>query len=101
MLDLDTLTTFALAEARAQFGANVEGVRLKAGTDFAGDPALTIWVLVTKWDPSVFRMGRKTSFVRSIMAELQRRGDPSFPSVRWFARDLDEIADLEAAYDAN
>lgn len=93
MLDLDTLTAFALAEARAQFGSNVEGVRLKAGTDFAGDPALNVEIHVATWDPSVFKSGRATKFFRALIGELQRRDDPSYPYVYWHARDLDEDED--------
>ncbi|MBU6373733.1 MAG: hypothetical protein KJS97_13485 [Alphaproteobacteria bacterium] len=98
MVDLGSLTSFALAQARAHFGDNVETVRLKSGTDFAGDPALTVTVLVTTYDPTVFRSGRATAFFRAIVSELTRHGDPRFPYVHWEARDLDDVDALDVAH---
>jgi hypothetical protein len=77
-----------------KLGAGVLDVRVFDKYDMDGQPALSVEIVVSEFDPRLYGSARTSDLVRSLILFLRSKGDQRFPFLHFATRE--ELADSNA-----
>lgn len=97
MISAQAITKEARRIASEKFGDGVLDVRIIETDDMDGEPALSVELIVSEFDPKLYAASRTSEIVRSLILYLRSKGDPRFPFLHFVTRD--ELAEPAASND--
>lgn len=87
MINTQIIAKEARRIASEKFGSGVLDVRVSDTDDMDGEPALSVDLIVSEFDPKLYASAQTSEIVRSLILFLRSKGDPRFPFLHFATRD--------------